>query len=72
MTKTQTEKTDCFEISENLLEELEKSYPDELPTYEPSAFELGKMVGAREVINKIILLTKSNEIDKLLSEANNV
>lgn len=62
------EEKSCYEISEDLLRELESSYEDKLPRYEPSAFELGKMVGAREVIDKILLLTKSPEIDGFLKE----
>lgn len=36
------EEKSCYEISEDLLRELESSYEDKLPRYEPSAFELGK------------------------------
>lgn len=55
---SKNEDKSCYEISEDLFRELESCYEDKLPRYEPSAFELGKMVGAREVIDKILLLTK--------------
>lgn len=72
MQKNLEEKTSCYEISDELLEVLNSEHPDTLPTYEPSAFDLGKMVGAREVIDKIILLTKSSEINQIMEDLNNV
>lgn len=53
-----TNEQSCYEISDELLNLLQEEHPDCLPDFEPTAFELGKMVGARDVINKILLLTK--------------
>lgn len=72
MTKNNDEKNSCYEISEDLLELLQEEHPDSLPSFEPSAWELGKMVGAKEVIDKIILLTKSAEIEKIMEDIDNV
>ncbi len=69
---TEKEQTNCYEISGDLLKELENSYPDKLPSYEPSAFELGKMVGAREVISKIILLTNPQVFENIVKEFDHV
>lgn len=72
MQKSKDEKTSCYEISEELLQLLNEEHPDTLPTHEPTAYELGKMTGAREVIDKIILLTKSFEINEIMEGFNNV
>lgn len=69
MQKNTNEQINCYEISEDLINLLNEEHPDTLPDFEPSAFELGKMVGARDVINKIYLLTKSDEIQNILENA---
>lgn len=61
------EEKSCYEISEDLLRELESSYEDKLPRYEPSAFELGKMVGAREVTVRLKRIHKEIDETKYLS-----
>ena len=40
-------------ISNKLIECLEIDFPDVLPRREISAFELGKRIGQKEVINKL-------------------
>lgn len=69
MQKNTNEQSNCYEISEDLINLLNEEHPDCLPDFEPSAFELGKMVGARDVISKILLLTKSAEIQNILENA---
>lgn len=54
-----------YEISDNLLALLDEEHPDRLPVYEPSAYELGKMIGAREVIDKIKLLVSTGNSEDL-------
>lgn len=61
----QNEQIKNYEISGDLLRELEESYPDKLPQYEPTAFELGKMSGAREVIEKIKIFTNPKEYEEI-------
>ncbi len=42
-------------ISDELIRELKKDFPNKLPKAEITPFELGKLIGHQEVIEKLII-----------------
>lgn len=48
-------------ISDALIQVLQRDFPNKLPQKEISAFELGRLLGQQDVINKLIVEKEYNE-----------
>ncbi len=55
-------------ISDALIEVLKRDYPNTLPKKEVSPFELGRLIGQQEVVDKLIFEKEFNEKNPLNEE----
>lgn len=55
-------------ISDALIEVLKRDYPNKLPDRDISAFELGRLIGQQDVVDKLIFEKNFNETNTLDEE----
>lgn len=55
-------------ITNELIECLQRDFPDKIPRKQLSEFELGKLVGHQEVVDKLIVEKEYNEDKNLEKE----
>lgn len=52
-------------ISDKLIESLQRDFPNKLPTKQLNDFEIGRLIGQQDIINKLIVEKEYNEEEKL-------